>query len=59
MSTKKREVIWGGRIMGADMRAQAARQEAKKAARAADRADAEDGRSAWKAMAVQPSRAQR
>jgi hypothetical protein len=41
MSTKKREVIWGGRIMGADMRAQTARQNAKKAARAADRADAE------------------
>ena len=41
MSTKKREVIWGGRIMGADMRAQTARQEASKAARAADRAEAE------------------
>jgi hypothetical protein len=41
MSTKNREVIWGGRIMGADMRAQAARQDAKKAARAADRAEAE------------------
>lgn len=38
VSTKTREVIWGGRIMGADMRAQAARQEATKAARAADRA---------------------
>jgi hypothetical protein len=41
MSTKTREVIWGGRIMGADMRAQTARQEARKAARAADRAEAE------------------
>jgi hypothetical protein len=41
MSTKTREVIWGGRIMSADMRAQTARQEAKKAARAADRAEAE------------------
>jgi hypothetical protein len=41
MSTKKREVIWGGRIMGADMRAQTARQEARKAGRAADRAEAE------------------
>ena len=41
MSTKKREVIWGGRIMGADMRAQTARQELRKAARAADRAEAE------------------
>jgi hypothetical protein len=41
MSTKTREVIWGGRIMGADMRAQTVRQEARKAARAADRAEAE------------------
>jgi hypothetical protein len=41
MSTKTREVIWGGRIMGADMRAETARQEARKAARAADRAEAE------------------
>jgi hypothetical protein len=41
MSPKTREFIWGGRIMSADMRAQTARQEAKKAARAADRAEAE------------------
>ena len=41
MSTKKREVIWGGRIMGANMRAETARQQAGKAARAADRAEAE------------------
>jgi hypothetical protein len=41
MSTRTREVIWGGRIMGADMRAQTVRQEARKAARAADRAEAE------------------
>ena len=41
MSTKTREVIWGGRIMGADMRAQTARQNAEEAARAADRAEAE------------------
>src|SRR5215207_11089163 len=34
-------VIWGGRIMGANVRADAARQEARKAARAADRAEAE------------------
>ena len=40
MSTKKREVIWGGRIMGADMRAQTARQNAKKAAHAVDPAEA-------------------
>jgi len=30
MSTKKREVIWGGRIMGAKMRAETARQEPAK-----------------------------
>jgi len=52
MSTKKREVIWGGRIMGADMRAETARQEARKAARAADRADAE----AWSIRMAQRNR---
>jgi hypothetical protein len=41
MSTKKREVVWGGRIMGADMRAKTARQNATKATRTADRAEAE------------------
>jgi hypothetical protein len=41
MSIKTREVIWGGRIMGAKMRAETARHEARKAARAADRAEAE------------------
>ena len=41
MSTKTREVIWGGRITSAKMRAETARQEARKAARAADRAEAE------------------
>ena len=41
MSTKNREVIWGGRIMGANLRAETARQNARKAARAADRAEAE------------------
>ena len=41
MSTKSREVIWGSQIMGAKMRAQAARDEATKAVRAADRAEAE------------------
>src|SRR5690242_19227118 len=39
MSTKTREVIWSGR--GAKMRAETARREARKAARAADRAEAE------------------
>jgi hypothetical protein len=41
MSTKSREVIWGGRIMGAEIRAQDAREAAQKAAREADRAEAE------------------
>ena len=41
MSTKSREVIWGGRIMGADIHAKAARETAKKAIREADRAEAE------------------
>jgi hypothetical protein len=44
MSTKSRHVIWGGKIMGANMRAETARQEARKAAYAADRAEAE---AAW------------
>jgi hypothetical protein len=38
MTTKSREVIWGGRIMGAKMRAETAPQEAF---RKADRAEAE------------------
>jgi len=37
MSTKSREVIWGGQIMGADIRARQAREDAQKAARKADR----------------------
>src|ERR1700722_2029555 len=41
MSTKSREVIWGGQILGAKMRATGARAAAQKAARAADRAEAE------------------
>jgi hypothetical protein len=41
MSTKSREVIWGGRVMGAKMRAEGAREEARKAVRAADRAETE------------------
>jgi hypothetical protein len=40
MGTKSREVIWGGTIMGAKIRAQGAREEAQKAAREADRAEA-------------------
>lgn len=41
MSTKSREVIWGGQIMGARMRARGAREAAQRAAREADRAEAE------------------
>jgi hypothetical protein len=41
MSTKSREVIWGGSIMGAKIRAKDAREEAQKALRAADRAEAQ------------------
>ena len=41
MSTKKREVIFGPRIKGAKIRAEWAQEAAKKAQRAADRAEAE------------------
>src|ERR1700761_8951386 len=41
MSTKSREVIYGGQIIGAKIRAQGAREVAKKAVREADRAAAE------------------
>ena len=41
MSTKKREVIFGGRIMGAKIRAEHARELAKTAQCDADRAEAE------------------
>ena len=41
MGTKSREVIWGGQIMGAEIRAKHAREDAKKAVREADRAEAE------------------
>lgn len=41
MGTKSREVIWGGRIMGASIRAQGARERAQEAVREADRAEAE------------------
>ncbi|WP_225668262.1 hypothetical protein [Bradyrhizobium hereditatis] len=40
MSTKKRQVIWSGRIIGADIRAKSAREAAQKAVRDADRAEA-------------------
>ena len=41
MGTKSREVIWAGRILGAKIRAEGAREDALKAVRAADRAEAE------------------
>jgi hypothetical protein len=41
MSTKSREVIYDGQIIGAKIRAQGAREAAKKAVREADRASAE------------------
>src|SRR3954449_7075072 len=41
MSTKSREVIYGGPVMGAKIRAEGARKRATEAAREADRAEAE------------------
>jgi hypothetical protein len=41
MGTKSREVIFGSRLRGAKIRAEGAREEAVKAVRAADRAEAE------------------
>jgi hypothetical protein len=41
MSTKSRQSIYGGRVMGAKIRAKHAREEATKALREADRAEAE------------------
>jgi ribosomal protein S18 acetylase RimI-like enzyme len=56
MSTKSRQTIYGGRIIGAEIRAQGAREAAQKAIREADRAEAEShGRSRWKAMAEPPN----
>ena len=51
MSTKSRQVIWGGRIMGADIRAKGAREAAQKAIQEADRAEVRHGPSGWKATA--------
>jgi hypothetical protein len=41
MSTKSREVIWGGQIMAAKIRAEGARERARQAVREVDRAEAE------------------
>ena len=40
MNTKSRQVIWGGQIMGAEIRAKSAREDARRAAKEADRAEA-------------------
>ena len=41
MSTKSRQTIYGGQIIGAKIRAESARKRAADAAREADRAEAE------------------
>jgi hypothetical protein len=52
MSSKSRQTIYGGSIMGAKIRAEGARKRAMEAIREADRAEAEaPRRSRWKAMA--------
>ena len=48
MSTKSRQVIYGGRIIGAKIRAESARKAALEAIREADRAEAE----AWSIQMV-------
>jgi hypothetical protein len=40
MSTTSRKVIWGGQILGANIRARQAREGAQNAARETDRAEA-------------------
>jgi hypothetical protein len=40
MGTKSREVIWGGQVRAAKMNAESARERARQAVRAADRAEA-------------------
>ena len=51
MSTKSRQTIWGGSIIGAKIRAEGARKRATEAIREADRAEAE----AWNGGPAQPS----
>ncbi|MGY3404831.1 hypothetical protein ACVWZV_000944 [Bradyrhizobium sp. GM5.1] len=41
MSTKSREVVWGGQIMAPKIRAEGARERAQQAVREADQAEAE------------------
>ena len=57
MSTKSREVIWGGQIMGAEIHAKHAREEARKAAREGgsrrgSRMVVADGRLWWPSAAL-------
>jgi hypothetical protein len=59
MSTKSREVIYGGRIIGAKIRAEGARKRAAEAVREADRAEAErHGQFGWRALGDLRSRPQ-
>jgi hypothetical protein len=59
MSTKKREVIFGGRIIGANIRAQQARERAKGKPFVPPTAPRpRRGRSGWKLMAGRRSRRQ-
>jgi hypothetical protein len=55
MGTKSCEVIWGGRIMGAEIRAQGAREAAQKAVQEADRAEAEAWSVRMEEAPAQPS----
>ena len=59
MSTKSRQTIYRGSIMGADIRARKAREVAQHAAREADRAEAEAWFIRMRAMVGQRSRLQR
>ena len=56
MTTKSREVIWGGGVMGAKMRAETARKAAKEAIQKADRAEVEAWSIRWKVTAGLRSR---
>jgi hypothetical protein len=53
MSTKSRQTIYGGRIMGAKIRAESARKRAAEAARETTAPKRKHGRSRWKATVGQ------
>jgi hypothetical protein len=59
MGSKSREVIYGGRIIGAKIRAEGAREAAQKAVREADRAAAELWSTRWKPMGDRRNHRQR